>query len=286
MPALFQAADQLSKHSQRTFMVLMFFNLFCGVLGAAAAIYAKPSTLLASVSASLLFISALLTGLMYKLSADRNWFDGRAIAESVKTQTWRYVTCAEPYAHGLPDQEVERKFIRTLETLLTERKHLAVTLIPTSSNAPQISVRMRQLRNEALDRRKALYLGGRIKDQRTWYSEKARANEIRHHAFLVLVFVCQALAGASAVYLVVHSDSTIVLAGFLATLASSLLAWTQLRQHHMFAISYALAAQELGMIAEQSHHVHTEVGLSTFVSNSENAISREHTLWLARKDRT
>lgn len=48
--------------------------------------------------------------------------------------------------------------------------------------------------------------------------------------------------------------------------------------------SYGLASQELGMIAEQVEYISDPEELSAFILDAENAISREHTLWIARRD--
>lgn len=57
-----------------------------------------------------------------------------------------------------------------------------------------------------------------------------------------------------------------------------------MRQHEELAQSYAVAALELGFIEEQVGRVSDDKGLSAFVADAESAISREHTLWIARRD--
>jgi hypothetical protein len=58
--------------------------------------------------------------------------------------------------------------------------------------------------------------------------------------------------------------------------------WTQLKKNDQLAQSYGLAAQELLLISGQAIEIKTNEELSAYVVNSENAISREHTMWLAR----
>jgi hypothetical protein len=79
-------------------------------------------------------------------------------------------------------------------------------------------------------------------------------------------------------------DSPINPTGTFSTLAAAAMAWLQVKRYQELAQSYLLAAHELGLIEAQSLHVHTEVELSAFVANAENAISREHTMWVARRD--
>jgi len=45
-----------------------------------------------------------------------------------------------------------------------------------------------------------------------------------------------------------------------------------------------LTAYEIGFIREQISNVSTDKELSDFVKDAENAFSREHTQWAARRD--
>jgi hypothetical protein len=60
------------------------------------------------------------------------------------------------------------------------------------------------------------------------------------------------------------------------------MAWNQMKRNEELSQSYGLATQELIFIYEQSTQVKTEEELSNYVISSENAISREHKMWLAR----
>jgi hypothetical protein len=57
----------------------------------------------------------------------------------------------------------------------------------------------------------------------------------------------------------------------------------QLKQHQELKQAYTTAVIELNFIEEKGIRVSSETELSKFVMDSENAISREHTLWLAQK---
>ena len=60
-------------------------------------------------------------------------------------------------------------------------------------------------------------------------------------------------------------------------------AWTQTRQHSAVATAYALASQELAAMGSLASRITSEAQLSQFVNDTETAISREHTLWRARR---
>ncbi len=133
--------------------------------------------------------------------------------------------------------------------------------------------------------RKQAYLAGRISDQRAWYGNQARSNRLAEDRYFRVVFASQLAALIAAVVLVRWPDSNLRLTGFFASLASALIAWLQLKQHKELAQSYSVAELELGFIEEKTRHIMTEQEFSDFVSDAENAISREHTLWIARRDR-
>jgi hypothetical protein len=69
----------------------------------------------------------------------------------------------------------------------------------------------------------------------------------------------------------------------LATSASAALTWLQAKKHNELSLSYVLAAQEIVLIKGEALSVNSEKKLSGFVLDAENAFSREHTQWVARK---
>jgi hypothetical protein len=73
------------------------------------------------------------------------------------------------------------------------------------------------------------------------------------------------------------------LVGPLLALAAAFTAWTQLERNDELRQSYALANQELLSIKALAGTVDTEEGLAKLVSNGEGAISREHTMWIAKR---
>ena len=65
---------------------------------------------------------------------------------------------------------------------------------------------------------------------------------------------------------------------------ASYLGWIQAKRFSELSASYALAAFEISLIKLQSGSIKTDEDLSRFVGDTENAFSREHTQWVARKD--
>jgi SMODS and SLOG-associating 2TM effector domain 3/SMODS and SLOG-associating 2TM effector domain 1 len=283
-PALYRAADKASLTAQHQFVLLTSIELclmiIAAIVGAFVLSDTSIKTTLAIVSAVLLTAGICITIIQRITKLERVWYDGRAIAESVKTLTWRYMTGSEPYSIEL-GSKADEIFISSLHSLLLERKTFAARLGSQYNREQQITEKMRQARTLSAYERKRLYLSERIDDQKQWYSRKTETNRKSAARLFILTVTSQFLAIIFAFTLGLWRESIIQLTGVFTTLAAAFMAWTQMRRNEELAQSYGLATQELIFIYEQSSQVTTEEELSSYVINSENAISREHKMWLA-----
>jgi hypothetical protein len=289
LPALYKAADSASLKAQRQHLALIGADLVALVLGAglSAVVVSDPklASTLHSLSAFLLALGFLLSLAILVRRPEHIWYGGRAVAESVKSLSWRYSMCAEPFQRELVARDVDRKLLESLHAVLNQSNELHVPLGDTAGVDPQISKAMRDVRASSLEDRKTVYLEQRVEDQRRWYTSKARSNERRTTVTFLLVMGAQAGALAYAIFLATHPLTNFNATGVLTTLASSILVWTQVKQYQELTQSYGVAAHELGLIAERLRYVTAESEFSVFVADAENAVSREHTLWVARRDR-
>jgi hypothetical protein len=275
-PALFCAADKASAAAQETSLTLSRLTLALLVFGAG---FAAVSSALQSVSSGFAVASAISVALSLALSIylkiskpEQIWYGGRAVAESAKSMTWRYMMAADPY------------FI-DLESIVRERQQLAFGFGGEFTEQPQISVRMRELRSATLEQRRSTYVAERISDQRHWYGRQAKSNRTSSFTYFVFIALSQFLALLAALALIAHPESNLKLTGLFTSLASALIAWLQIKQHKEQAQSYSVAELELGFIQERAQYVTNDRELSDFVGDAENAISREHILWIARRDK-
>jgi hypothetical protein len=284
-PALYRAADQASIAAQRQFVLLTTIELALMIVAAIVGSFTLTDTVfktaLAIASAVLLTAGICVTIISRITKPERMWYDGRAIAESVKTLAWQYMTGSGQYqiAEGSKADEI---FISGLHSLLLERKTFASRLGSQYNRDQQITEKMRKARNLSAYERKRLYLTERIDDQRKWYSKKTETNQKSATRLFSLTIASQFIAIIFAFTLGIWQESMIQLTGVFTTLATAFMAWTQMKRNEELAQSYGLATQELIFIYEQSSQVNTEEEFSNYVVNSENAISREHKMWLAR----
>lgn len=285
-PASYCAANNASVREQSQFSKLTLSNIalmiIAAVVGSIILSNASGKVILAIISAILLALGICFTLFIRTTKLEQNWYDGRAIAESIKTLSWRYITGSDPYSISLGPAADDR-FLKDLKTTLEERKNYAAKLCGHYETGQMITEQMSIIRGLETEKRKTLYLSERINEQRLWYNNKAKINLKLANRYFYGTFLSQALAMIAAISMVFWQNSPVQFTGILTTIATAFIASTQMRRNNELAQSYGLAAQELSFIFEQSRQICTEEQLSSYVNNAEMAISREHTMWVARR---
>jgi hypothetical protein len=280
-PALYRSADELSLESQSHFFNALRLHLALLICAAVLSIVDFPHWPVAVLQLLALLGALSCSVYLFSKRPDRYWYAGRAVAESIKTITWRYVTRAEPFQSD--DALARSDFQQRLKAIVAQNKDVAQALT-AHLDEPQITQVMTQMREAPLEQRKLTYASSRIKDQLTWYAKKSRFNRNTSNAFFWALIATNGLAVLCAILRIQFVNVSIWPTDILIALAASLLSWMQAKRFSELAASYALAAHEIGLIREQAMLPSTDVELSQFVGDAENAFSREHTQWVARQD--
>src|ERR1700730_6689290 len=105
-PALFTIADSAAKRAQtrhtRLVQVDLILLILASVFGVAENfVDARYSVLVTTLSAISLGVALALESTTRLFRLERRWYENRAVAESVKTATWRYIMQVDPF--NLPD---------------------------------------------------------------------------------------------------------------------------------------------------------------------------------------
>jgi hypothetical protein len=238
-------------------------------------------------SGSAIFQALVLLGALgcaiylYASKPDRHWYAGRALAESVKTSTWRFIIRAEPF--NVSDEQDRHNFLLRLKQVVEQNKDLAGRL-STHLGSDQISEEMERVRKLSTESRQAYYRENRIVDQLVWYANKSAFNKRRARGFYFALFATISVAIVFALCKIQFPTASFWPTDALVTLAASFLSWIQAKRYQELAASYALTAHEIGFIRAQASRAMTDDELSAFVGDAENAFSREHTQWVARRD--
>lgn len=285
LPALYQSADKLAQAGQTRAKVFIGSELLMLILAGASGVTTwrlGPAQIdvLATVGA-VAFLAALgITTARITRKPENDWYIGRAAAESVRTLAWCYTVGGDPFpiTPTQSQSDASERFLERLREILDELDDVELAI--TSVEAHEISPAMRAKRAEGLDDRRATYLRARISDQLGWYQRRSLRHRRAANRWVAVAVIATVLGLIAAVLKAIGVYDTDIL-GVAASCATSAIGWSQTSQHRTLVSSYALAARELSLIRDQVIQVAPD-DWPLFVSDAEDAISREHTMWLAR----
>lgn len=281
LPALHRAADEVSKREQNRFLRLQQAELgalLASAAGGALSWHTGGVNIAALVGAAALLIAIAVRAYVATAHPERRWYDARALAESAKTLCWQYAVCGEAFPHN--DQTAHSRYLERMRALLDKFSHLD---IPSgTSAAAQLSPVVEHLRRSDRSVRQATYRDDRVLDQQRWYSKEANYNRNRARQWSRALFVTEgaaALLGLSRGLELIDLDWS----GVLVTLAAAILAWRQTKQFESLAESYSVTSHDVSLLLASIDSAPSEEAWATIVHDGEAAFSREHTVWLARR---
>lgn len=287
LPALYQAADDASVSAQRTYLRLVRIDLAALVLGALLTVTPASNpplqSILAGTGTFLLIVGVFLTLAISLKNYEDTWYGGRAMAESIKTLAWKYMARAHPFDPTDNIRQADRTFSQHLREILSHVEQLAVPVGGDVAAEQQVTDTMREVRGLSLPERKEIYRDDRIREQRVWYSKKSSQNETAERRLFCTVLLAQLLAVAAGILSTLSPSVSFGIVGVFSAAAAALIAWLQVQRHQELAQAYGIAAQELGVVSSELRHIESDDQFASFVADSEAAISREHTLWAARR---
>jgi hypothetical protein len=278
LPALYQVASAASSDSQRQFFLCVSANLLCIVVAAVLSPTEIDWSGLQLMQSIVLIVGLAATLYLFLRDPQSDWYGARALAESVKTVTWRYIMQAEPYDVS----KATDNFLTSLQELLEDNNSIGHKI--TSFVGEPVTEEMKRVRQLNLSDRKSFYLQHRIEDQLKWYTDKSRYNKTRASRWLKTIVLFYSVALLMAMSRLKYPNFEFWWIEMLVALAGSSLAWTQIKRYQELSSSYALTAHEISILKEKLNSINSVREFSLFVGDTENAFSREHTQWRARRD--
>lgn len=285
LPALYKAANREAARAQRQYFRMLrgqYFCLFVASMLTLFSSYVDQMILLASYF-FLLVCGALAALTLATAKPNQNWYRFRALAESCKTLSWRYMMRADPFPET--SHQIDLTFATRLHELVTFHPIDATRLTAVEDADEQATAGMRDIQRSDFELRKAYYLEHRIDNQLNWYKKKAdtnrRASE-KSLALIVLVYIAAMAATGAQFYYPVAQDQVIWVAEPLLVLAASLLGYSQAKRFSELSTSYSLTALEIQKLRSGFMLLQNDTEFRSYVNTAEDAFSREHTQWIAR----
>lgn len=287
-PSLFVDAERVSLGGQRGYMIATSSALLAALIASAASTVEIDIRLgeAAVRLGALLAGTAFLVGIASAVYAiqtkpERAWYRGRAAAESIRTLCWQYVVGGGSFGRG-DEAEAERRLIERLREVAASA---SAAQLDIAAIGGQISPDMRVARSASLEERVRTYLAERIDVQNMWYVKRARRNRQRANLWLTVALVFQVgglMLAAARTFKLMDVDFF----GVAATAAAGASAWMQTKDYLNLAEAYSATARDLALVRTEGEaflQKSDEASWRVFVEYAEQAVSREHTLWLARR---
>jgi hypothetical protein len=282
-PALFRCADATSNGRQFLyfFLIKSEYTLLLAAAVFSMNIFSGPTFYTIYALLFVVSIVVLLTRALKK--PEQDWYRCRALAESVKTLTWRYVMRAAPFEDAPQVQVPRAEFRNHLHQLFAENRLTAEMIAPDWSADDQITSEMDNIRGLSLTDRKAYYTHQRVLEQRRWYARKATFNRKAASKWVKVGVVSYIIAGILALSRIRFPEWQLWPIEPIIVFASSVTGWMQIKKFNELSTAYAVTAHEIGMVKPSIDAADSEAKFSEAVNDAELAFSREHTLWVARQ---
>ena len=281
-PALYRSADESSIEAQKSYLRMTKCQYGSLIAASLMALFFACGQIFLAGYVAFVLVSTVF--IVYGLSKNpqEKWYKSRALAESVKTITWRYMMCAEPYNGGL--SSAIGNLSRNLEEILRSNYGTNKSIPIISSKGDQITSEMNRVRNLSLKERQDYYLKNRIDEQYEWYRKKVGINVKANKFWGRLCIIVHASAILLAIFRVfVFNSISIWPVHTMLVASSAIIGWIQIKKFNEVASAYSIATHEIGMIKSRISIVSSEDDFSRFVNDIELAFSREHTQWEARR---
>lgn len=280
-PSLYRAANRLSIRKQRVYFWALFFQLLLMALIVALPTIFSGQAYLKTIQLCAIIALLVLSWFVFSNNSMKHWYSSRAIAESVKTLTWRYIMKADPFEDN--DDASKELFCERLKDIIDQNEDLSQKMYPEKARA-QITEKMNAIRHTTVSERAEFYVAYRIENQYNWYRKKARRKGrqyLLYSGFYLAVIVGVLLYAVSQP---ANSNSSFWFLDLAVVIATGILTWIQAQKFAELRASYTQTAFEISLINDSMPKKLSDGTFAIFVKEAENAFSREHTQWIARKD--
>jgi hypothetical protein len=221
----------------------------------------------------------------YKSNYINGWQSSRFLAETILSNAWLFVWKSKPF--DLNEEESENIFREIIRKLKNEINVQDFDWLYVDQKG-RISIEepsnlMITLRNSNIDSKKYNYVQTRLKNQICWYSEKASFNKMRSTQCFWAGLLLMGTGAILTVLIIAKWLPDLSYLGFFTTASASVFSWSQAERYDKLKITYDLSAYELREFEQKINRMSNEDELVELIENIENVISREHKIWLEKK---
>lgn len=279
-PSIYNYADNRSTLMQKIYFYTLFFEYLILVLTSVNSFLDYDNKYIISLIFFIILTLVFFTKIKFSLSS--KWYKYRALAESIKTTTWRYIMKSEPF-NNKDDLSLYKDYVKKLQHIVNGSNIIPKKIKIDKDNNNFYTISMKEINDLPFTERKNFYLEKRVKNQLSWYDSKSEYNLKMSKIWSKIILALYLIAVLSSIFNIFLNYVFIMPVTIITTIASSLIGWSQIKRYEELHSSYLLTAGEIRIIVKQADFVKNEDQLSDFVKDAELAFSREHTQWTARR---
>lgn len=289
LPDSYSSYDTSAIIAQRDHFRLILFELGSAVVISISsliiAIYQQDTiSRIGFLIISFLFLIGIVRQLIAtKEQFERKWFAFRAVAESIKSLAWQYaMACGDFSESSLDASKLFLQRIKRAKEIFRINPDPETISIESSNDLKQS---LEEAREIGWQNKRKIYIKERLEDQIKWYRNKAQINKKRSNLYDSMVIILQIVGIViSLVFLYIRPmiNGAPVLS-LTVTLIVAIIGWSRSKQHAELMEPYQNAERELNDIKQEIELAGTEADFRRLVEEAEQAISREHTIWLAKR---
>jgi len=162
LPGLYSAVDGASNRAQAKYLWAIRVHALLLIAGAGLGVLGIKSVA-AALAAAILFLAAMFLSIFIATKKyEVIWYRARAVAESVKTSSWRYMMKADPYLDAPSVADVRTQFRMLLLQILSEHRDLSAEFADNASAGDAVTEKMSAIRASNLADRLNTYKENRL----------------------------------------------------------------------------------------------------------------------------
>lgn len=270
-PFIYKISNDESAKNQICHFRVIKFEYFINFLIVIGSSFGENKSLLIVLIVSIALL-ILLNFLKKIWDFEKKWYKNRALTESLKTLTWKWM---------MNSAESESDFRKKLEPFFKE-----IEGVESIEIDELITDEMNKIKELGDEEKFQYYKKNRIEDQEKWYLKKTKENKKKVSHFLYFTVTVYSI-----LFLIMLFNLSVTLekmininVGIFILLATIFTSWSNSRKYAELEEAYSITLNDIMFLKREIMDYSEVENFNTYISNCENAFSREHTQWFARKN--
>lgn len=276
-PSIYDLADNLSVRQQKKYFRIILFMCFFQILSAIYSQYLSDG-FLSKYEFIVVNIAAVVFLLLYAFGNNYPlWRSSRAIAESIKSISWKFVTRVEPF--NVSDIDAEKKLKEKIDEIVKKNVIFTKNMHALNFDDCFISDDMKSYRAMCAIDLFPKYNAERVFDQRIWFKNKSdyyKKCQVIARIVLAILFVITGLC-------LLFQEANLPFSATIAFIFDVIL-WMQVCRYEELKTTYAyqtcvLAKHYKDQLQNQQKGL-AETELISYVKCIEQELTKENNQWL------